>query len=127
MEIQYSKQALKFLKKQDVPTRKRIINSINLLPAGDVKALQGRNDYRLRVGDYRIIFDINGNIALKELDDRVVGFGLEELREKEWTIAIAVGVNKVDAIIGALRAGFMNVLYTDEKTAREILNRNLLG
>ena len=39
-------------------------------------------------------FDINGNIALKELDDRVVGFGLEELREKEWTIAIAVGVNK---------------------------------
>ena len=127
MEIQYSKQALKFLKKQDVPTRKRIINAINLLPAGDVKALQGRNDYRLRVGDYRIIFDINGNIALKELDDRVVGFGLEELREKEWTIAIAVGVNKVDAIIGALRAGFMNVLYTDEKTAREILNRNLLG
>ena len=31
MEIQYSKQALKFLKKQDVPTRKRIINAINLL------------------------------------------------------------------------------------------------
>ena len=48
MEIQYSKQAL------------------NLLPAGDVKALQGRNDYRLRVGDYRIIFDINGNILLIE-------------------------------------------------------------
>lgn len=65
MEIQYSKQALKFLKKQDVPTRKRIINAINLL-AGDVKALQGRNDYRLRVGDYRIIFDINGNILLIE-------------------------------------------------------------
>ena len=59
MEIQYSKQALKFLKKQDV-------NAINLLPAGDVKALQGRNDYRLRVGDYRIIFDINGNILLIE-------------------------------------------------------------
>ena len=66
MEIQYSKQALKFLKKQDVPTRKRIINASNLLPAGDVKALQGRNDYRLRVGDYRIIFDINGNILLIE-------------------------------------------------------------
>ena len=66
MEIQYSKQALKFLKKQYVPTRKRIINAINLLPAGDVKALQGRNDYRLRVGDYRIIFDINGNILLIE-------------------------------------------------------------
>ena len=66
MEVQYSKQALKFLKKQDATTRKRIINAINLLPAGDVKALQGRNDYLLRVGDYRIIFDINGNILLIE-------------------------------------------------------------
>lgn len=66
MEIQYSKQAIKFLKKLDAPTRKRITNAINLLPAGDVKALQGRNDYRLRVGDYRIIFDINENILLIE-------------------------------------------------------------
>lgn len=66
MEIQYSKQAIKFLKKQDTITKKRIINAINLLPAGDVKALQGRNGYRLRVGDYRIIFDTNGNILLIE-------------------------------------------------------------
>ena len=70
-------------------------------------------------------FDIKGDIAFEELDNRVVGFGLEELKEKKWSIAIAVGINKIDAIIGALRAGFMNVLYTDEKTAREILNRNL--
>lgn len=42
MEIQYSKQAIKFLKKQDVITKKRIVNAINLLPAGDGKALQGR-------------------------------------------------------------------------------------
>lgn len=27
-------------------------------------------------------FDINGNIALEEFDNRVVGFGLEELKEK---------------------------------------------
>ena len=48
---------------------------------------------------------------------------LEELKEKEWAIAIAVGINKINALIGALRGGFMNVLYTDEKTARELLNR----
>lgn len=66
LEIQYSKQAIKFLKKQDAITKKRIVNAINLLPAGDVKALQGRNGYRLRVGDYRIIFDTNGNILLIE-------------------------------------------------------------
>ena len=66
LEIQYSKQAIKFLKKQDVIARKRIVNAINLLPAGDVKTLQGRNGYRLRVGDYRIIFDMDGNNLLIE-------------------------------------------------------------
>ena len=66
MDIQYSKQAIKFLKKQDKPTRKRIVSAINLLPAGDVKLLQGRNGYRLRVGDYGVIFDIHGNILYIE-------------------------------------------------------------
>ncbi len=66
MEIQYSKQAVKFLKKQDKPTAKRIISAINALPAGDVKKLQGRNGYRLRVGDFRIIFDKDGNILYIE-------------------------------------------------------------
>lgn len=66
MDIQYSKQAIKFLKKQDKPTQKRIVTAINLLPAGDVKRLQGQNGYRLRVGDYRVIFDIHGNILYIE-------------------------------------------------------------
>lgn len=71
MEIQYSKQAVKFLKKQDMTTRKRIINAINLLPSGDVKKLQGRQGYRLRVGDYRIIFDKSGNILyIEKIDSR---------------------------------------------------------
>lgn len=71
MEIQYSKQAVKFLKKQDMATRKRIINAINLLPSGDVKKLQGRQGYRLRVGDYRIIFDKSGNILyIEKIDSR---------------------------------------------------------
>lgn len=71
MEIQYSKQAIKFLKKQDMPTRQRIISAINQLPAGDVKSLQGRKGYRLRVGDYRVIFDKDGNILyIEKIDNR---------------------------------------------------------
>ncbi len=58
MDIQYSKQAIKFLKKQDAITQKRLIKAIHLLPEiGDVKRLQGRNGYRLRVGDFRILFN----------------------------------------------------------------------
>ncbi|KSV59812.1 type II toxin-antitoxin system RelE family toxin [Acetivibrio ethanolgignens] len=71
MTINYSKQAIKFLKKQDKPTRERIINAINLLPDGDVKKLQGQSAYRLRVGDFRILFDKNGNILfIEKIDNR---------------------------------------------------------
>ena len=62
MEIQYSKQAIKFLNKQDKPTKIRIVNAINNLPEGDVRKLQGQDGYRLRVGDYRILFDYTGKI-----------------------------------------------------------------
>ncbi|MFW5668011.1 MAG: type II toxin-antitoxin system RelE family toxin [Acetivibrio ethanolgignens] len=71
MTINYSKQAIKFLKKQDKPTRERIVNAINLLPDGDVKKLQGQSAYRLRVGDFRILFDKNGNILfIEKIDNR---------------------------------------------------------
>lgn len=71
MEINYSKQAEKFLKKQTPATRTRIRNAIHNLPCGDVKKLQGRNGYRLRFGDYRVIFDRNGNILyIERIDNR---------------------------------------------------------
>lgn len=62
MTINYSKQALKFLKKQDKTTAQRIITAIERLPQGDVKKLQEKDGYRLRVGDFRIIFDKDGTV-----------------------------------------------------------------
>lgn len=62
MDIRYSKQALKFLKKLDKPTIKRIISAIEMLPSGDVKKLKGKEGYHLRVGDFRVIFDKDGNV-----------------------------------------------------------------
>lgn len=71
MKINYSRQSAKFLSKQDKITQKRIISAINKLPAGDVRKLQGRTGYRLRVGDFRIIFDIDGNILyIDKIDNR---------------------------------------------------------
>ena len=71
MKIQYSKEALKFLKKQDRPTKIRITNAINNLPSGDVAKLQGRSGYRLRVGSFRIIFTNDGIILMIEkIDNR---------------------------------------------------------
>ena len=62
-QIAYSKKAKKFLEKQNRSSQIRIIYAIAKLPQeGDIKKLQGLNGYRLRVGNFRVLFDINGVI-----------------------------------------------------------------
>jgi len=61
-KFEFSKQVIKFLQKQDLSTRKRIYKAIYRLPEGDIKKLQNRSGYRLRVGDFRVIYDKYGNI-----------------------------------------------------------------
>lgn len=57
MNVEYSRQAVKAIQRQDKPTKHRIRAGIEGLPEGDIKALQGADGhYRLRVGDWRIIF-----------------------------------------------------------------------
>ena len=71
MQINYSKQAVKFLSKQNKIVQKRIIDAINKLPRGDVRKLQGRTGYRPRVGNFRIIFSASGNILyIEEINNR---------------------------------------------------------
>ena len=62
-QISYSKKAVKFLKRQDDPSQKRLIAAISRLPLeGDIKKLQGIDGYRLRVGNFRVLFNVNGII-----------------------------------------------------------------
>ena len=62
-QISYSKKAIKFLKRQDVPSQKRLITAISRLPLeGDIKKLQGIDGYRLRVGNFRVLFNVDGII-----------------------------------------------------------------
>ena len=71
MEIRYSKQAIKFLEKQEESVRKRIKYAIMKLPAGDVKKLTGQPYYRLRVGDFRVLFTREGHIIeVSKIDNR---------------------------------------------------------
>jgi mRNA interferase RelE/StbE len=63
--IKYAKDCLKYLNKLDRNIQIRIIKGINQLPFGDVKKLQGSSeDYRLRIGDYRIIFSKDSEKSL---------------------------------------------------------------
>lgn len=45
----------------DTTTRRRIAKAIDKIPAGDIKKLKGQDGFRLRVGDYRILFSSHGN------------------------------------------------------------------
>ena len=67
------------------------------------------------------IFDSAGKLFPCELNQRIIGITLDELRALPLTIAVAVGLNKAAAIVGALRTGTINVLCTDEATAARIL------
>ena len=62
-KVKYSKQAIKALKKIPKTWAKRIIEKINGLAssphsASQVKALRGVDGYRLRVGDWRVIYSL---------------------------------------------------------------------
>lgn len=56
-EIFIDKPARKFIEKQPKPQRLRLYAAIMRLPEGDVKPLKGTDKKRLRVGDYRIIYE----------------------------------------------------------------------
>lgn len=71
MEIIYSKDAIKFLKKQTRQTQSRIISAIEKIPNGDIRKLKGRSGYHLRVGTFRILFDEKGTIInIIDIDNR---------------------------------------------------------
>lgn len=64
-KIELLKKARKFIKAQPPKQQERILKAIYKLPDGDVKALSGKqNAFRLRVGDYRIIYEIDNTILL---------------------------------------------------------------
>jgi len=67
-------------------------------------------------------FDVRGRPVPSPIDDRLIGLSLEELRCIATVICVAGSAPKVQSILGALRGGYVNVLITDEETARAVLD-----
>ena len=85
-------------------------------------------DYRRAgaVGDMAWqIFDEAGRRFNCALNERTIGVTLDELNALPQTVAVAAGINKARAIVGALRSGGINVLCTDEATAARIMSLDL--
>jgi len=66
-----SKDAAKALRKINEPDYTRIKTAIAKIPFGDIKRLVNTSvAYRLRVGDWRILFDMNDKIEIHEILQR---------------------------------------------------------
>jgi mRNA interferase RelE/StbE len=75
--VSYTKAAIKALRRMPVPTAKLIKSKIEVYAANpdamanNMKTLQGRTGLRLRVGNWRVIMDDQGNVlAVLEIGPR---------------------------------------------------------
>jgi len=67
-------------------------------------------------------FDREGRSVKTELDERLIGLTLDQLRLIPGRMIVAGGSHKAPAILGALRGALVTHLITDEKTARAVLD-----
>lgn len=62
MNVVLKPSAAKYLSRLNEPNKSRIKNALvklaKELPEGDIISMQGKDGYRLRIGGYRILFDI---------------------------------------------------------------------
>ena len=70
-KIVIEKRAEKLIRKQPPPQQKRILTAVCRLPdSGDIKPMEGRSGfYRLRVGDYRILYTVQEEIITVRVTD----------------------------------------------------------
>ncbi len=74
------------------------------------------------VGDVSArFFNIRGE-PVPVLDDRLVAIEREALARIPYVVGVAAGPEKYAAIEGALRSGYVDVLVTDERTARILVH-----
>jgi DNA-binding transcriptional regulator LsrR (DeoR family) len=76
------------------------------------------------VGDIALrFFNQEGKTEpFKEFNDKVAGIPMNTLKKVENRIGIGGGVEKVNAIKGAIRAQFINILITDVDCAQKMLS-----
>ncbi|MBN1266112.1 MAG: sugar-binding transcriptional regulator [Anaerolineales bacterium] len=84
----------------------------------DLKELQQAGAVGDVCGHY---FTADGSIAQVAFHQRLIGISLEDLRNTPVRLAVAGGLNKAEAILGAIRGELVNHLIVDSLTAARIL------
>lgn len=101
-----------------------LIQKGTIVDWGELSQLEGRG----AVGDINLrFFDSQGKGVSSDLDRRVVGLNLSEIKEINTVVGVAGGMPKLAAIRGALAGGLINVLVTDHITAQQLTEEPLHG
>lgn len=95
-----------------------IVRSGIILGKEDIEHLQKLG----AVGDIALRYmDSHGSAIDLEINKRIIGLTLEQIRKISRVIGIAGGVNKHEIVRAALRGEILNVLVTDLSTAEALL------
>jgi mRNA interferase RelE/StbE len=75
MTVLLEKQASLYLYRLNEPDYSRVLNALQNLaddpPSGDIKKLHGKDGFRARAGDYRILFDVTDtNVIVYKIGPR---------------------------------------------------------
>jgi DNA-binding transcriptional regulator LsrR (DeoR family) len=77
------------------------------------------------VGDIGLRFyDHCGKAIEDDINDRIIGLDLDQYRKIKRVIGIAGGEQKVESIRATLRGKLINVLITDDQTARKLIEED---
>ncbi|KXL54248.1 transcriptional regulator LsrR [Anaerotignum neopropionicum] len=99
-------------------TEKATVVKEGNMTANDLLRLQAES----AVGDVLGYFvDKDGNVLNGTINDRLVSTPPHVLASFPNVIAVAGGIEKAEAIAGVLKTGCINILITDEETAKAIL------
>jgi deoxyribonucleoside regulator len=70
------------------------------------------------------IYDQDGQPVTSEIDERLIGLTLDEIRKIPTRVGVAFGDEKREAIHVAMKTGIINVLVTDSTTAQQLVDKN---
>lgn len=95
-----------------------LVQEGNIVTWQELAALKKRG----AVGDINLrYFDDRGRKVPSDLDNRVIGLTLEEIRKIDHVVGVAGGAEKFRAIRAALQGKLVDVLVTDHMTAQRLL------
>jgi len=105
-----------------VPTKDSVVmRDGTIMSQVDLNALMQKG----AVGDIVLrYFDIEGQPVISELDSRVIGISLEQLKKIPRVVGVAGGPQKHEVVYAALKGGYIDVLITDEQTAKFVLEKD---